>query len=233
MMNNKKLIDSQKRGLGLDVEEQKKFTRYLLNKSIQDEPYKNIFLLQMYMGLRIGESLALQSDDINLNNNLIRINKILSKNQNGDITFSYLKLQPRYVPILPCIKELIVEQKKLSKNNANNMLFVSKDGDYVNSLAVSHKLRQLINECNIRSICPHELRNTCCRRWTEIGVHPAIIFKWLGIKGIKPIFKISPKELDKWENEELKKINNYYNDNDFFSNSKIKNIVLDNFNMEI
>ena len=48
-----------------------KLTDYLLYVPISDEPFKNVFLLQMFLGLRIGEALALQISDINLYKNII------------------------------------------------------------------------------------------------------------------------------------------------------------------
>ena len=50
----------------LNINVQKEFTQYLNKVSIVDEPYKNIFLIQMYMGLRIGEVLALSKENIDL-----------------------------------------------------------------------------------------------------------------------------------------------------------------------
>ena len=53
----------------LELEEQQKLTNYLLAVPIYDEPYRNVFLFQMFFGLRIGEALALQLSDINLQKN--------------------------------------------------------------------------------------------------------------------------------------------------------------------
>lgn len=44
----------------LKVEEQKALTDYLLSTNLYDTPYKNVFLIQLYMGLRVGEALALK-----------------------------------------------------------------------------------------------------------------------------------------------------------------------------
>ena len=53
----------------LEEEEQEKLSDYLMQKSIIEEPYKNAFLIQMYMGLRIGEVLALKREDIDFKEN--------------------------------------------------------------------------------------------------------------------------------------------------------------------
>ena len=65
----------------LDINVQKAFTEYLNKVSIEDEPYKNIFLIQMYMGLRIGEVLALSKDNIDLENNLLYVKRTLTNDK--------------------------------------------------------------------------------------------------------------------------------------------------------
>ena len=44
----------------MELEEQQQLTEYLKSKTIDEEPYKNVFLIQLYCGLRVGEVLALQ-----------------------------------------------------------------------------------------------------------------------------------------------------------------------------
>ena len=48
----------------LTVEEQQQFTNWLVNKPVSEYKYRNVFLIQMYMGLRVGETLALSTHDI-------------------------------------------------------------------------------------------------------------------------------------------------------------------------
>ena len=45
----------------------------MLNRQIEEEPYKNVYLIQMYTGLRVGEDKKIKSGDIDLRKNLIRI----------------------------------------------------------------------------------------------------------------------------------------------------------------
>ena len=67
----------------LELEEQQQITDYLIGKTIQECPYRNAFLMQMYMGLRIGEVLALKNSDINLKNNILRVDKIYLEQKNN------------------------------------------------------------------------------------------------------------------------------------------------------
>ena len=61
----------------LNVEEQKVLTDYLLATNLFETPYRNVFLIQLYMGLRVGEALALTNNDINL------------ERRNGDAAHQY------------------------------------------------------------------------------------------------------------------------------------------------
>lgn len=54
-------------------------------KFIEEEKFKNVFLIQMYEGLRIGEVLALQNKDIDLEKNVIHISKTLTRDKNGKV----------------------------------------------------------------------------------------------------------------------------------------------------
>ncbi len=62
----------------LEIEEQQMLTNYLMNIPLENEPYKVAYLMQMYLGLRIGEALALKTSDINLSRNLIHISRTLT-----------------------------------------------------------------------------------------------------------------------------------------------------------
>lgn len=55
----------------LDIYEQQRLTEYLISSSTDNEPYKNAYLIEMYMGLRIGEVFALKKSDINLQKGII------------------------------------------------------------------------------------------------------------------------------------------------------------------
>ena len=64
-------VDKQVRPL--TIEEQEEFTKFLESVDIQTLPYKNVFLFQLYLGMRIGEVLALKTTDIDLKHNLVSV----------------------------------------------------------------------------------------------------------------------------------------------------------------
>lgn len=65
----------------LEINVQKEFTQYLNKVSIGEQPYKNIFLIQMYMGLRIGEVLALSKEQIDLKNKVLYVKRTLTNDK--------------------------------------------------------------------------------------------------------------------------------------------------------
>ena len=67
----------------MTIEEQQTFTNYLMSKTIQEEPYKNVFLIQMFMGLRVSEALALTIHDIDLKDKRIYVKRTLTKDELG------------------------------------------------------------------------------------------------------------------------------------------------------
>ena len=67
----------------LTFEEEREFTDYLLNKDIADCKYKNVYLIQMFMGLRVSEVLALTMHDIDLQDKKIYVRRTLSKDEKG------------------------------------------------------------------------------------------------------------------------------------------------------
>ena len=104
----------------LEVDEQQQLTDYLLSKTLKECPFKNAFLIQMYMGLRIGEVLALRTSDIDLRHNLLRVDKTLTSDKNekviiGDSTKTYSGI--RDLPIPPFIQPFIIEQMEQGQEN--------------------------------------------------------------------------------------------------------------------
>ena len=59
----------------MTLDEENKFINYIKDKSLKECPYKNEYLIQLFMGLRIGECLALTKDDIDLKNMKIHVHK--------------------------------------------------------------------------------------------------------------------------------------------------------------
>lgn len=103
---------SNKEIRALEIEEQQKLTDYLMNSSTEDVPYKTAFLIELYMGLRVGEVAALRKSNVDLKHNIIHISNTLTRDGNGKrIMGNAPKTQAgiRDVPIPRNIKKEIIE----------------------------------------------------------------------------------------------------------------------------
>lgn len=154
----------------MTIEEQQKFTNYLMSMPISLEPYKNVFLFQMFLGLRIGEALALKKTDINLQKNIVSVRRTLTvdKDKNlivGNKTKTYSG--KRDIPIPEFIRDSIIEQMKEADNNKDNLLFTSKNNTLVFTNNVNYRLKRILKAMGIEGISSHSLRHTFGTRCIE------------------------------------------------------------------
>lgn len=218
----------------MTIEEQQIFTNYLMNKDIKYEPYKNVFLIQMYMGLRVGEALALRNRDINLKSDLINVNKTPTTDKNeriimGDTTKTYAGL--RDVPIPKFIKNSIIEQMNISTNNKDSQLFLSSNGNYIDNRNVNYILKKRLAELGISGITTHSLRHTYGTRCVEAGMRAVALQRLMGHKDISVTMNTYTSIFNKYKEKELEEVNEYYMNNEIINVDNLlnehNNIVVD------
>ena len=75
----------------MTFDEERRFKKYL---SQDTHPFKNLVLIELYTGMRLGEVLALNISDVDINSNTIRVSKILTHDENykhTSMNLAYLK----------------------------------------------------------------------------------------------------------------------------------------------
>lgn len=207
----------------MTIEEQQTFTNYLMSKTIQEEPYKNVFLIQMYMGLRISKVLALRSSDINLKWNLLKVNKTLTTDKNGktimgDTTKTYAGI--RDVPIPKFIRDSIIEQMKLAENQRDHQLFISPNNSYVDSRNTNRILKKRLLDLGITGISTHSLRHTYGTRCVEAGMRAVALQRLMGHKDVSVTLNTYTSVFNKYKESELEKVNDYYMNNDIVNQNQ-------------
>lgn len=210
----------------LTVEEQQAFTEYLLNKDVSQCKYKNIYLIQMYMGLRVSEALAITTHDIDLQHKKININKTLTTDEIGRVimgnkTKTYAG--KRIVPIPDFLYPYIVEQMKVANNQVNNdekLLFKPINQKYTRRENVNSELKRILKKYfNITDISTHSLRHTFGTRCIESGMAPVVVQKLMGHKDIGVTLNTYTSVFDKFKEHEIDKVNKYYLDENLISNN--------------
>ena len=210
----------------LTVEEQQAFTEYLLNKDVSKCKYKNIYLIQMYMGLRVSEALAITTHDIDLQHKKININKTLTTDEIGGVimgnkTKTYAG--KRILPIPDFLYPYIVEQMKVANDQINNdekLLFKPINQKYTRRENVNSELKRILKKYfNITDISTHSLRHTFGTRCIESGMAPVVVQKLMGHKDIGVTLNTYTSVFDKFKEHEIDKVNRYYLDENLISNS--------------
>lgn len=201
----------------LTVEEQQAFTNWLIDKPINEFKYRNVFLIQMYTGLRIGEALALTTHDIDLQHKRINIHRTLTTDEKGNIimgnkTKTYSG--KRILPIPDFLYPYIVEQIKIADTQINNeekLLFKPYNSKYCRRSTINNELKRIFKkEFNVTDISSHSLRHTFGTRCIESGVSPVVVQRLMGHKDISVTLNTYTSVFDKYKEREIDKVNQYY-----------------------
>ena len=203
----------------LTIEEQEKFTDYLINQDIKNTPYKNVFLIQMFTGMRIGEVLALKITDIDLTHNIIKVEHTISidaeeKTIIKDTPKSFNGM--REIPLSRYLKPYVIEQMRIAINNNHKetLLFVNRNGGYVDHRIANKILKKILsNEFDIEDISTHSLRHTFGTRCTESGVQEVVLQRIMGHSSVNATLDNYVDISDKLKESELKSVYSYFRDN--------------------
>lgn len=221
-----KSVKEDKEVRALTVEEQQAFTDYLIHKDLKHCKYRNVFLIQMYMGLRCGEALALTTHDIDLHHRKMNIHRTLTTDENnavimGNKTKTYAG--KRIVPIPDFLYPYIIEQMQIANEQINNeekLLFKPLNRKYTSRTNVNSELQRILERnFNIIGISTHSLRHTYGTRCIESGMAPVVVQKLMGHKDIGVTLNTYTTVFDKFKEAEIDKVNQYYLNENLIANN--------------
>ncbi len=201
----------------LTFEEQQAITDYLLTRDISNCKYKNVYLIQMFMGLRVGEALALSTHDIDLQNKRLNVKRTLTKDLGGHTimgksTKTYFG--KRSLPIPDYLLSSLMEQMIFAENQNNNgekLLFKPDNRQYTDRENVNTELKRLLKRhFGITDITTHSLRHTYGTRCIEAGMAPVVVQKLMGHKDVTITLNTYTSVFDKFKEKEIDKVNKYY-----------------------
>lgn len=166
-------------------EEFKQFIKQFDN----DIVYHSLFMVLFYQGLRIGEALALNWNDIDFENAKLRINKTYTSKINKEYkatnysitspkTQSSNRTIPIYKDVLNALKTLYNYYEKF--DNFNNKWFVFGGFKTLSETTLANKKNDACKKAKLKQITIHQFRHSCISFLANNGVSPMAIKDFVG-----------------------------------------------------
>lgn len=213
---------STKKIKALNIEQQKILTKYLENTNLTDCSYKNAMLIQMYMGLRIGEVNALRIQEIDLKNKTLLVHRTVTTDRNEK---PVIEEEPktsagfRTLPIPDNILPYIKEQMEIALNNKDHLLFLTRNKTIVAESSVNSQLKNRLVKLKIyeENMATHALRHTYATRCIEAGMKAIVLSKLLGHSDVSVTLRTYVDVFKEFEAKNTQKTDEYYNELNLFS----------------
>ncbi|QQW63964.1 site-specific integrase [Helicobacter pylori] len=159
---------------------------------------KAFLVVAFFTGMRTGEQLALQWEDIDFKEKTITINKSL--NELGEITSPKNKPSIREVDLLEPVEKIL---KELKESEPESKKFVFIDMPKRSSIFQRH-FKQLLKALNLKDRKLYTTRHTFASLMLSQGEEPMWVSKTLGHKDLNTTYKTYSHYIPKQDKERAK-----------------------------
>jgi integrase len=154
-----------------------------------DNTYSDAVILALHTGLRLGELLALQWEDVDLERGTVSVRRTL-ENVSG-IAFREPKTAKgrRVVPVGPTVVERLRRRRRQQLEEClaagpswqdRGLVFTSSDGGILSGFALRRAFYRLLSKAGLPRVRFHDLRHTHASLLLTRGVHPKVVSERLG-----------------------------------------------------
>lgn len=178
------------------------------------KPKMKGILICLYTGLRIGELMALEWDDVDFENKSISITKSCFDGKNGDGMFCRITTAPKTstsVRIIPIPDKLIPVLREL-KAVAKNKYLISESEKVLSIRSYQRSFERMLKKLGIRQRGFHSLRHTFATRALELGVDVKTVSEILGHRNANVTLQRYAHSMPEHKIEMMNRIGNMLND---------------------
>lgn len=147
------------------AEQRKKFIQVCTG----GDKYCDFFLVALLQGLRRGEILMLKPNDIDFENNTLRVDESIS-DYSADFTTKN-KYSNRTMPLFDTTKKVLQKYRNLPEDERFFKMGTKE---------LSQKLQKILNQAELPKLTIHELRHTFISWCRDNGVPEHVVQKWVG-----------------------------------------------------
>ena len=182
-----------------------------------------LFRLLAFSGMRKGEALALNWQDINFKESTIRINKTLSKGINDRIilqtpktktSIRTLSIDPQTISILKTWRKKQKEfyfMQGINTLKPTQLIFSNKNNTFLESRSIVYLMNSIVEKHNLKRITTHGLRHTHCSLLFESGANLQDVKERLGHSDIQTTMNIYTHVTEKAKENTADKFAKYVN----------------------
>lgn len=191
-------------------------------KFARSSQYYDLYVVSLYTGMRIGEVLGLQWNDINFDKNSIHVTGTLTyirgkgrirdlpKSESGD----------RIIPMVSLVVDALRARRKRQLNmklllgeiyKEQGYVFTCESGEPYWDTAIRVDIKRIINDINdsgieFLPITPHTFRHTFATRCLEQGIKPKVLQEIMGHSQFSITMDLYGHVLEDEKNCEMKKL---------------------------
>ncbi|EUJ36659.1 putative phage integrase [Brochothrix thermosphacta DSM 20171 = FSL F6-1036] len=182
-----------------------------------------LFRILAFSGIRVGEALALNWQDINFKESTIRINKTVSQGIHGKTlvqtpktktSIRTLSIDPQTINILKTWRRKQKEYYLMCGINTlkpRQLIFSNKNNTFLESRSIVYLMNSIVEKHNLKRITTHGLRHTHCSLLFESGANLQDVKERLGHSDIQTTMNIYTHVTEKAKENTADKFAKYVN----------------------
>lgn len=166
------------------------------------------FWLALQFGLRLGEALGLQWQDVDLKHNILYIRQAYHEEEN-ELGRLKTKASKRSIPLSDYQSKYLKEYKEKQKPKSS-LVASNAEGGFLIKSNIKRARIQICKRTEVSNVTFHELRHTHATLMLEINEHPKIVQQRLGHEKVETTLDIYSHVRPQVHQESAERFSNFF-----------------------